>query len=342
MAGIDIFQDDAFSTFSLTTAVEKTDYIPSYLGNLTVNGMPLFEPEPVRTETVAVEQLDNTLSIIQTSERGTPPTQKAKDKRTLRDFRTVRLAPADRIHARELQNIRAFGSETELQQVQQEVARRQRRLRQDLEATWENLRFGAVQGIVTDADDSTIYDYFSEFGISQDAEIDFELDDAGTDVQGKCAQVVRQTEVALGNLSVPGMKVYGLCSNSFYDSFKDHAKVRDTFTGWSQATALRESTAFREFEFGGINFINYRGTDDGTSIALEADKVKFFPAGAPGVFQMAMSPGESFEWVNTLGRELYSMIVPDRDRNMYADIELYSYVLPICTRPKALQRGKKQ
>ena len=34
------------------------------------------------------------------------------------------------------------------------------------------------------------------------------------------------------------------------------------------------------------------------------------------------------------------MIVPDDDRNMFVDIEAYSYPLFICTRPGMLQRAK--
>ena len=72
---------------------------------------------------------------------------------------------------------------------------------------------------------------------------------------------------------------------------------------------------------------------------MPTTKCKFFPVGA-GIFRWAMSPGESFEFVNTPGQLVYSRIVLDKDRNTYADVEEYSYPLPVCTMPQALHRGK--
>jgi hypothetical protein len=80
-----------------------------------------------------------------------------------------------------VQNIRAFGSETELQQVQQEIADIMggpTGLRNSIELTHENMRLGAIQGILLDADGTVIRNWFTEFGISQPAEIDFDLDNA--------------------------------------------------------------------------------------------------------------------------------------------------------------------
>lgn len=345
MPTMDIFHNDAFSAASLLKAVEKFEYVPQFLGSLEVGGLPLFEPEPVRTTVVAIEQRDNTLALVPTSPRGAPPTQKAKDPRNIRNFNTVRIAPSDRLMADEIQNIRAFGSETELMQVQEEVARRLYRLRLDIELTHEYQRLGAVMGKVYDADGATlIYNYFSEFGIAEPSEIDFDLDNANPApgaVRKKCTQVVRNITRALGSLAVPTMQVIGLCGDAFWDDLTSHPEVRETYLNYEAAAALREGVAWSEFFYGGIRFVNYRGTDDNSKVAVGTDKCAFFPAGAPGVFKMAFAPAETFEWVNTPGREAYPMIVVDKDRQMWADIELYSYPLPICTRPAALQRAKR-
>ena len=147
MVSMDIFHSDAFSAIQLTAAVEKIPYRPALLGSLN-----LFEPDRIRVEWAVIEKRDGTLALIQTSERGAPLAEQAAIKRDIRSFRTVRLAKGDTIRASELQNIRAFGSETDLQTVQQEVAVRLARLRNDLELTLENHRLGAIQGIVLDAD----------------------------------------------------------------------------------------------------------------------------------------------------------------------------------------------
>ena len=176
MATMDIFNADAFSAVELTAAIEKVPHRPQLLGSL-----ELFAPRPVRTETVAVEERSGTLALIQTSQRGAPLDERATEKRNIRDFRTLRIAKGDTVTASEIQNIRSFGTESELMQVMDEVMRRlagPTGLMSEVELTHENMRLGAVQGIVTDADGSTIIDWYSAFGVTQPSEIDFDLDNA--------------------------------------------------------------------------------------------------------------------------------------------------------------------
>lgn len=340
MPSMDVFNSDAFSTRSLTTAIESVPYQPQMLGS-----MGIFEPVPIRTETIMIESRDGALSLIQTDQRGAPPAQRTTEKRKMRDFRTSRLAKSDTIRAAEIQGIRAFGSESELASVQSEVMRRMTGptgLLRDIELTWENHRLGAVQGIVLDADGTTeVIDWYDAFGVAVPTEIDFALGTTSTDVRGKCSQVVRAMQRAAKGSWLPTTRVVGLASDEFFDALVAHDDCQETYK-YQQGEKLREQTAWRTFDFGGITFVNYRGTDDNSTVAIGANKCKFFPVGAPGVFQVAMSPGESLDMVNTLGRPVYGLIVPDPTvRKMYVDIEVYSYPLFICTRPLMLQSARK-
>jgi len=47
------------------------------------------------------------------------------------------------------------------------------------------------------------------------------------------------------------------------------------------------------------------------------------------------------DFVNTLGQPFYALQVPDLSRNAFVDVEVYSYPLPICTRPEMLQSAKR-
>jgi hypothetical protein len=342
MATLDIFKQDAFRLTSMLQAIRETDYLPGRLGS-----MGIFTPNPVRTETVAIEKLGETLALIQTSQRGAPLDQRKTEKRNIRDFRTVRIAEADRIMAAELANIRAFGTESELMQVQAEIARRlsgPAGLESKVELTLENMRLGAVQGIVLDADGSTIYNWFDEFDVTQPTELDFDLDNgspASGAVRKKCNEVVRSMMKAAKGVWTAGTQVHALCGDAFWDDLTAHSEVRQTYLNTQQAAELRNGNAYETFNYGGITWENYRGTDDGTTVAIHTDKAKFFPVNAPGAFLEVFSPGERFEHIGQLGERVYPMIVPDRDRDMYADIEVYSYPLHICTRPLMLQRAKR-
>lgn len=344
MATMDIFNDNAFSLVELTGVLEQFPHQPALLGQL-----GLFTPRPIRGETVGIESRAGVLSLIQTSARGTPVGERETEKRDLRDFRTRRIGKGDTLTAAEIQGIRAFGSESELMQVQAEVARRlagPSGLIRDIELTWEHMRMGAVQGIVTDADNSVIYNWYTEFGVQQPAEIDFDLDNASPEsgaVRKKCNQVVRQMMKASAGAWIPGRtSVVGLCGDNFFDYLTMHPEVRQTYLNTAQASDLRDhAMPYENFRYGGITWINYRGTDDGSTVAIPTDLVKFLPAHTPGVFEVAFSPMESLEFVNTPGREMYSLMVPDRDRNMWVRVEVYSYPLFMCTRPAMLQRGKR-
>lgn len=344
MASIDIFKSDAFSTFQMTEAVEKVPFQPMALGELNI-----FDPDPIRTTAVAVEQRQGKLLLIPLSERGQAGTQRTTEQRQLRYFDVPRLMHSDRITAAELQNIRTFGTESDLMQVQAEVARRfsgPTGLMASVEYTKEYLRLAAVQGYVLNPLDGSVkFNWFDEFGITPAAEIAFNLS-AGTanSLRPLINGMVRDMARAAQGAFTPATRVVALCGDAFYDEFVNHPDVIRTFVNWSDARDIRGGTAggaFQAFEFAGVTWLNYRGSDDNASIKIATDKVKFFPVNAPGVFREAMAPGETFEWANTPGKPVYALQVPDRDRNMWVDIEVYAYPLMICTRPEVLRTGRK-
>jgi len=344
MASLDVFHNDIFSTIALTTAVEKLPFNPTGIGSLGV-----FDPMPIRNTALAVEQRQGKLILIPFSERGEEGAQRTTEKRQARYFNVPRLMHSDTITAQELQNIRAFGTETELMQVESEVARRTNGptgLTANMEYTWEYQRLAAVQGMCLDSDGSVFYNFFDEFGITQATEIPFNLA-AGTanSLRPIINGIIRTMARAAQGAFLPTTKVYALCGDAFYDAFVNHPDVIRTFLQFSDARDIRGGTqgaAFGEFEFSGITWVNYRGSNDNSTIAIPTDKVKFFPVGAPGVFQVAYAPGESVDWVNTPGKPIYIIPIFDQQRRFWVKMEAYSYPLHICVRPEVLMSGRSE
>lgn len=336
MLTMDVFKQDAFSAISLTEAVRKSQTIPGLIGSL-----GLFTPKPVRTRTVAVEVKGNSLNIIQTSNPGDPRTRRANNKASIVDLRVRRIEESSTITAESLQGIRAFGSETELKTLQSEVAERQQDVIDDLSSTVERLRLSCINGVLLDADDTTIYDYYSTFGLTQAGEIDFSWSSRTKCKQFVAANVKRPIVRALGGMAAPGMRIIALCGDDFYDEMQENGEYRDAYKNTANAPKLLEDSAFDAIDAWGVTWINYRGTDDNSKVAIGTDKVKFFPAGVRGLFQEAFAPAPTFSMVNTMGQEWYSRIVVDKDREEWADIEIESHRLPICTRPDALLQGNK-
>lgn len=337
MAHMDIFNDDAFSLVSMTAGVERMPTVPTYLGSL-----GLFESEGVTTNIASIEQVGQTLSLIKTSQRGTQPGMGVTDKRTMRNFNIPRIADSDQVFAAEIQGIRAFGTESELETVVKKVADKQAKMLRKVALTLEYHRLGAMQGILLDSDGSTLYDYFAEFGISQPSEIDFDLDNAAPARGALMAKVkaVKRTIIRALGMAAPGIRIKALCGDTFFDQFVSHSEVEKSYLNWSDAATLRAGEVFSEFRWGEIDWVNYQGTDDGTTVAIGSDKVKFVVQGVPGLFRRINGPGETFETVNTEGRDIYSLLVRDNDRNMWVQPEVYAYPLHICTRPEVLLRGR--
>lgn len=339
MATLDIFNTDAFSTVEMLDAVERVDFKPQRLGE-----MGLFTPRPVRTDTVAVEERDGKLALIQTSPRGTAPEQRTTTQRKVHSIPIPRITKGDRITAAEVAGIREFGTESELMQVVKEVETRLNGpdgLRSDVDLTHENMRLGAIQGVVTDKDSSTIADWFSIFGITPPTEIAFDFGNTATgDLRPKITDVVRLVVRGLKGLGSPNLGVHSMCGDDFWDELTKHQEVRDTFLATQAAADLREGKAFGSFPFGGVTWENFRGTDDNSTVAVPTAECKFFPSNVSGAFTVAWGPSEFLPWVNQPGREIFPLIIPDRDREAWVDIEVYSYPLFICNRPEALQKGR--
>ncbi len=337
MATLDIFNSDAFSMVSLTQAVNKIPYKPSLL-----RSSGLFTPRPITTISFGVEKKDGVLSLIQTSERGAPPVRQGNIDRDIRDFRTVRLFKQDKLYAHEIQGVRAFGSETEVQTMMTEVSDRMGRLLDDLQLTLEYHMLATVGGILLDANGSTLRNYFTEWGISQPSDITFS--DAAVTTAGDMRVFLAKNIVRpmLRAAKVPegaGLMPMALVGDNFWDWLTRHPDVVKTYLNWAAAVELREGNAFGGFRFGGVEWVNYRGTDDDSTVTVGANKARFFLKGVPDLFQTALSPAESFEFVNTRGQEYYARTVVDTARQEWVEIEVMSYPLTYCSRPDTLLRG---
>lgn len=336
MAQIDIFNNDAFGLVEMTGALDRIPFRPQLLGQLNI-----FTPRPISTTVFGVENRGNKLSVIKSTPRGGPLPQLGEDKRQVHFFETVRIAKGDRLNASEIQNMRAFGSQSELATVQVETLRRQTRLRNDAEITLERHRFGALRGLVLDADGEVLFNWYDLFGIAPPAPVGFALNDPESDVRGKLRNVKRRMQVASQGAWRPGTRVGALAGDNFYDALLNHPSIKETKLNTDRGAAMLENIdGFSSIEVEGITFINYRGVDDGSDISIGTDEVQFFPVGSD-VMEHVMSPGEWFDVVNTPGKPFYALTIPDEKRNAFVELEVYSYPAMVATRPEMLQRGTR-
>jgi hypothetical protein len=318
---LDIFRNDAFSATSLTAAILKLPYKPGRIGSL-----GLFREEGIRTTTAVVEEQSGVLTLIETTPRGGPGSNIGQEKRTARSFVVPHLERDSKVIADEVQNVRQFGSEDALQAVQTVIDQRQARLRQMHEVTLEYHRMGAIKGLILDADGtSTVYNLFTEFGVSQH-EVDIDL---GGDVRNQCVAIQRLSEDELGAEIVTGYRAF--CGDNFFDNLIAADAVKETLK-YQESKTLREDLR-KGFVFGGITWENYRGRVGGIDF-IDTDEAYVIPEGT-SIFATYFAPADFLEAVNTIGLPIYSKIA-EGEMNRWAKVHTQSNPLCLCLRPRAV------
>lgn len=326
MASLDIFNDDAFSLQSLTAAIMETPHVPGRLG-----AMGLFNNEGVNTTHVSIERDGATLSLVPASDRGAPAMVVNSDRRTLVPFNTLHLPQRSTIMADEIQNLRAFGSETETVAVANYVAKRQAKHRMQLDATMEHLKIGAVKGIIMDADGTTpLLNTFDSFGITQVTH-SLVLGTAGTKVRSKVLELLDKIEDELSGVSFTGVRV--ICGRTYFKNLIEHAEVKEAYQRFHDGAALRDDIR-GGFEFGGVTFEQYRGQVGGTKFVAD-NEAYAIPEGVPDLFIGRFAPANYMETVGTNGLPYYSKFEP-MEMNKGVMMESQSNPLFLCTRPNAV------
>lgn len=331
----DIFNSNYLKAVEVTAAMENLPTLPQF-----INQLNIFSVVRVRTRTIAIGNKDGVLSLIPTSPIGAPPVELELRGRDVRPFNTRRLAKGSTLYAEDLTGVLNSPDSLILRTIQQELADRGQALAQDFELTKEHMRFGALQGKVVDADGTTVLDdWYDAWGISVPATINFHLDVTTTNIRAICDLVVETIRTAGKSAFVPGQtEVHALCGSSFYSLLISHPMVERLYLGWAAAQDLAGKVD-DDFQFGGITFHRFRGTDDNSTIAIPSGECRFFPVGARDAFQEVYSPAEFEPFIGEQGRDIYGITIPDRDRGAFTRLENYSYPLFICLRPGMLLKG---
>lgn len=331
MAHMDIFNDDAFSVASLTAAINQQDYQPGRIGAL-----GLFQEEGVTTTTVTIEYKKGKISLVPVGERGKPVKPADRDVRNLRSFVVPHLKTGDSLLADTIQNLRAFGSESELEAVQNLVNQRNAKFGRDLEATLEFHRIGAIKGLILDADGtSIIYDLYDEFGITQET-VSLGLATASTNVRGKVMEAKRKSEAALGAAFATGYRAF--CGASFFDDFTGHAKVEKAWERYNDGEMLRNDVR-GGFKFADVIWEEYRGKV-GTQAFIGDNDAYLVPEGVADLFITRYAPADYMETVNTLGLPLYAKQEP-LPMNRGIEMEAQKNPLNLCTQPGGIIKLSK-
>ena len=326
------FNNPAFSMAALTAAI---NLIPNRYGRL--QELDLFPEKPVRQNQILVEERAGVLTLLPTKPLGAPGTLAARSKRRMRSFVVPHIPHDDVVLPNEVQGLRAFGSETELESIASVVAEKLETMRNKHAITLEHLRMGALKGLILDSDGSVLYDLFEEFRIAQQS-VAFQIDNPnnGTDVKQKCIETLALIEEGLLGEFMTGARV--LCSQEFFAALTSHKDVKTAYAQWQQGAVLINDVR-KGFSFGGLVFEEYRGKasdlDGNVRRFIAPGEAHAFPIGTINSFATYNAPADFNETVNTLGQPVYAKQEP-RKFERGTDLHTQSNPLPMCHRPGVL------
>lgn len=328
MATLDIFNDDAFSVSALTQTIVDIPRVPTQLGDEN-----LFSEYGIRTTTMMIERQGSSLKLVPTAPRGGVRDTAGRGKRKMIPIAAVHLPQGDTIMADEVQGVRAFGSETEVEGVQQLVTRQLTVLKGNIDLTLEHMRVGALKGQVLDADGETVlWDLYQIFGMQRQV-IGFNINTAASsvDLRQKTEDLKRAIQRKLGGKSFSRVRVK--CSESWFDKFVGHDKMFKAWELWNSGAFNRDFPG-TTFVFNSVIFQVYSGGVGDVDFIPE-NKAYAYPEGVGGMFQIAYAPGDYMDTVNTLGVPYYA----SQERlphNKGVDLESQSNPIVLNTLPEAV------
>jgi hypothetical protein len=342
---LDIFRTDDFRATTMTELVENIDYVPYEL-----EAMNIFDKRYVRTTTVTYRQTDGELTRIPTTPRGAPEPTARRDGQIIRQMEGTRLAQRDQIVASEVQNILnpQLPQAQRLLSANELVGERQQKLLDNLNYTKEFHRLGAIQGVVYDADGtSVIADWYDMFGIARPTPITFNFANfKQIEDQGDLRALVQDDIMipmrrALKRRFRPGTRVHALVGDDFWSALSSSPAYERTMLTDAMRQALNDDRSWLTIDLGGVTWHHYFGSDD-QALEIQPDQAIFFPMGARQVFEEVYLPGENLDEVNQPGREVYSIVSPDYRINMneWVDVYVKSYPIFACLCPQALFTGE--
>jgi len=324
--------------FELTDFTEELLIIPNTWG--LTNQMGIFEQEGVAQHTITVEKIDQSLNLITDRVRGERNNVNKDYERELHSFAIPHFPLDDYITPEDIQGKRAYGMANAEEQLAQVRGRKLERIRRNHAVTLEAARMQALTNGTIYAPNNTVsVDWYSAFGVTR-KEVDFDLGTAATDVIAKGEEVIAhiQDNILSGDL-VTG--IVALCSPEYFSKLISQAGVKEAYkyyTSTQQPNRDRLGAGlYREFEHGGIRYIEYRGSYNGQAL-IPANDAYFLPMGVTDMFKTYFSPANKFSFTNTMGEEAYVFEYPGAtDENILLQSE--SNFVNMLRRPQIVVRG---
>jgi hypothetical protein len=321
------------SGYSLAEMTQAINILPNLYTRLAQLG--LFRFDGVTQRSIIIEQRAGVLSLLPSVPLGAPATVGSGEKRSMRSFALPWIPHDDVILPADIQGMPALGVSDAADPLVEVMNRKLTLMRRKHAQTREYMEMNALRGIVKDGAGTTLYNYFTEFGLEQ-LSVDFVFGTPGTNIQGKVRNVLRAMEDNL--LGETMTTAHALVSSEFFDKLISHPKTEDAYKFYSATGGqpLRDDMR-RAFPFAGIMFEEYNASvtlSSGTAERLiPAGEGIAFPMGTFDTFTTYGGPANLLETANTVGLPLYARQMIDA-KGRWIDLMTEASILPVNKRPR--------
>lgn len=326
--------------FELTDYTEELLMVPNQWG--LVNEMGLFSNEGVAEHSITIEEITESAGLILDRVRGDRNNQNKDFTRKLHSFPLPHFPLDDYITPQDVQGKRAYGQANAAETLAAVRARKLQRIRQSHAWTLEAARMQALTaGTVYSPNGTVSVNWFTSFGVTQKT-VDFVLGTNTTNVIAKIEEVIAHIQDNLGNGGQTS-GVMALCSPEFFSKLISHDTIKAAYQFYaSTQEPLRQrlggnTTMYREFQYGGARFVEYRGAYNGNRL-IPANDAVFVPMGVEDLFVTYYGPANKFDFVNTVGEEAYAFEFLD-PKGEKIEIQSESNFLNVLRRPAGVVRA---
>jgi hypothetical protein len=336
----DLMSAPEFADDQLTIAINIPPYQSGILARL-----GLFADTPIATTYAKIGIKDGELTIIPSRERGGPSNKNMGSKRGEVLVNVPHFPLDDAITPSDVQNLLVYGEDRVFESFGNVLNGKLIEIRGKHDATWAHMDWGALNGLVLDADGYEILDIYERFGVTQET-ISLALGTAGTDVAEKTRDVKARVRKELKGSPMSGMHI--LAGPEWFAAYTAHASVRDAYKFFANQGPNPNRDGLEDGFFHAGSVIERvdeeftvrleNGTLE-TRPAIEPDEALAVPLGT-SFFKRFISPPDTIADANTAPNPTDKVFIStaERDHGKGYDIHSESNVLPANLRPQAVKR----
>lgn len=326
--------------------VDRTDEILLIPQNPTLmNDSGIWQDEYLSTRTVSFEQRKGSIVLINDQIEGAKPFTTGNDLRKLISYNVAHFPIMDALFPQDIAGLQRPGAPNQLDTKERALLTKMEKIRKSYDRTLNFARFRTLNTGMAYAPNGTISgDFYADAGVTR-AVVNFDLATPGTDVMGKCEQIISGFQnAASGGETINRVLAY--CSGGFFTALINHPKIQSAYNLYA-ATAPQQISRdraggmalHRRFTFGNIEFIEVTQSVNGVPM-VDADKAIFVADDGDGSFKTYYSPANRFGIVNTVAEQLYMWTFED-PRSTQITIEAEMNALNVLTRPEFVATGNK-